>query len=218
VFGAAGTDLGYRILVTDTAAGESREYRNEPGSPSRALTDTAAFALPCTEGGGAAVASAGSPHRETTRRPFEVQPVAAVEAAARPGAPGSVEAGDGCGVAGEGFHCFHHGRFRMDVSWTLPDGRTGPGYRVPRVATESSGLFIFFDRSNWEVLARVLDGCSYNGRYWVLAAYATDLGLDITVTDRETGESKLYRKVPGPGGEAIVDIGAFEGACREPSR
>ena len=52
VLGAATTDLGYRILVTDTVTGESRSYENEPGRPAPAIVDTEAFSLPC--GGGAA--------------------------------------------------------------------------------------------------------------------------------------------------------------------
>ncbi len=51
VLGASTTDLGYRILVTDTVAGESRSYVNEPGRPAPAIVDTKAFSGPC--GGGA---------------------------------------------------------------------------------------------------------------------------------------------------------------------
>ena len=51
VLGAATTDLGYRILVTDTVTGESRSYVNEPGQPAPAIVDTEAFSEPC--GGGA---------------------------------------------------------------------------------------------------------------------------------------------------------------------
>ena len=53
VLGAATTDLGYRILVTDTVTGESRSYVNEPGQPAPAIIDTEAFSGPC--GAGAAV-------------------------------------------------------------------------------------------------------------------------------------------------------------------
>ena len=45
VLGASTTDLGYRILVTDTVTGESRSYENEPGLPAPAIVDTEAF--PC---------------------------------------------------------------------------------------------------------------------------------------------------------------------------
>ncbi len=47
VFGAATTDLGYRIEVMDTLTGEMREYLNEPGAPAPAITDVTAFANSC---------------------------------------------------------------------------------------------------------------------------------------------------------------------------
>ncbi len=43
VFGASTTDLGYRIAVTDTKTGAVKEYRNEPGLPAPAITDSEAF-------------------------------------------------------------------------------------------------------------------------------------------------------------------------------
>ena len=47
VFGATTTDLGYTIQVTDTATGAVREYRNEPGKPAAAITDSTAFPEGC---------------------------------------------------------------------------------------------------------------------------------------------------------------------------
>ena len=49
VFGASTTDLGYAIRVTDTATGTVKEYRNEPGMPAPAITDTKAFAGGCRQ-------------------------------------------------------------------------------------------------------------------------------------------------------------------------
>ena len=43
VFTGGTTDLGYRVRVTDTVTDEIRDYRNEPGRPARATTDTTAF-------------------------------------------------------------------------------------------------------------------------------------------------------------------------------
>ena len=50
VLGASTTDLGYRILVTDTVTGESRSYSNEPGRPAPAIVDTEAFSGACAAG------------------------------------------------------------------------------------------------------------------------------------------------------------------------
>ena len=52
VLGASTTDLGYRIVVTDTVTGESRSYENEPGQPAPAIVDTEAFPEPCVDGAG----------------------------------------------------------------------------------------------------------------------------------------------------------------------
>ena len=49
VFGAAATDIGYRIAVTDTRASRVMEYENRPGSEARALSDTNAFRGACDE-------------------------------------------------------------------------------------------------------------------------------------------------------------------------
>jgi uncharacterized repeat protein (TIGR03803 family) len=43
VFGAAATDVGYTIQVTDTQTGDVRTYTNPLGTTSPAITDTAAF-------------------------------------------------------------------------------------------------------------------------------------------------------------------------------
>ena len=50
VLGASTTDLGYRIVVTDTITDESRSYTNEPGRPAPAIVDTQAFSVPCRGG------------------------------------------------------------------------------------------------------------------------------------------------------------------------
>ncbi|MYA07845.1 MAG: sorbosone dehydrogenase family protein [Holophagales bacterium] len=47
VYGASTTTLGYVIRVTDTATGDVREYRNEPGRPAPAITDARAFPDSC---------------------------------------------------------------------------------------------------------------------------------------------------------------------------
>lgn len=47
VFGASSTDLGYVIRVTDTVTETVREYRNVPGMPAAAVTDSTAFPDGC---------------------------------------------------------------------------------------------------------------------------------------------------------------------------
>ena len=47
VYAASATDLGYVIRVTDTAAGESKEFRNEAGRTASAVVDPEAFSSLC---------------------------------------------------------------------------------------------------------------------------------------------------------------------------
>ena len=47
VYGASTTDLGYVIRVADTTTGDVREYRNEPGQPAAAISDSRAFPDSC---------------------------------------------------------------------------------------------------------------------------------------------------------------------------
>ena len=101
----------------------------------------------------------------------------------------------------------------MTVEWRDgAGGSTGSG-RVVHAGTNDSGMFTFFDRDNWEVLIKVLDGCSANGHVWVFGGSTTDLGYVIRVTDTVTGAVKEYRNEPGTAAAAITDIAAFPGGC-----
>jgi len=108
--------------------------------------------------------------------------------------------------------CLHGGRYQVGVEWSTDDGASGAGRRAAP-ATRDSGLFWFFAPDNWEMLIKVLDGCRHNGHHWVFAASATNLGLKLTVTDTETGKSKVYRKDPGEPAPAFTDVAAFPEAC-----
>ena len=108
--------------------------------------------------------------------------------------------------------CLADSRYSVRMKWSTLDGKSGPG-TVVRSATNDSGLFYFFETANWETLVKVLDGCAINGHWWVYAASATDLGLDVTVTDTATGAVKNYPKGPGIPASAIADSEAFEGSC-----
>ena len=84
---------------------------------------------------------------------------------------------------------------------------------VVRAGTNDSGLFQFFGTDNWEMLIKVLDGCSVNGHVWVFGAATTDLGYRIEVTDTATGEVREYLNEPGRPAPASTASTAFENAC-----
>lgn len=103
--------------------------------------------------------------------------------------------------------CLHDGRFQVEVSRT---GSAGPGPgTVVQTDSDDSGLFWFFGPENWEMLLKVLDGCSINDHFWVFAASATDVEWTITVTDTATHASKQYHHPAGSPSPAITDTAAF---------
>ncbi len=108
--------------------------------------------------------------------------------------------------------CLRDSRYAVTVDWRNAVGQSGAG-RVASEGTDDSALFTFFDRDNWEVLIKVLDGCSVNGHAWVYGASTTDLGYVIRVTDTATGAVKEYHNEPGLRAPAITDVTAFPDGC-----
>ena len=109
--------------------------------------------------------------------------------------------------------CLHDGRYEVKVTWRTVAGESGAASVVPE-ATMDSGLFRFFDPVNWEILIKVLNGCSVNGHYWVYGASTTDLGYVIRVRDTTTGSVKEYLNEAGRPAAAITDNKAFRRPCQ----
>ena len=90
----------------------------------------------------------------------------------------------------------------------------GLGFRRrPAVAQREAQPRLVVGGENWEVLIKVLDGCSLNGHVWVFGASTTNLGYLIHVTDTVTGTFKEYRNEPGRPAPAITDPTVFPGGC-----
>ena len=102
------------------------------------------------------------------------------------------------------------GRFRAEVTWRDFQEQTGPG-KTADFANQDSGLFYFFSPNNIEMLVKVLDGCNIPGfgTYWVFFAATTDVEFTLTVTDTQSGESKIYTNPLGQPANAITDTQAF---------
>ncbi|MEL7060846.1 MAG: hypothetical protein AAGN46_12560 [Acidobacteriota bacterium] len=99
-------------------------------------------------------------------------------------------------------------RFQVTVTWRDFDGNMDVGRPAP-FRTDQSGLFTFFDRGNWEVTVKVLDGCGVNDRYWVFLSAATNVEYTVTVTDTETGMVEVYQNPLGVDSPAFTDTDAF---------
>lgn len=105
--------------------------------------------------------------------------------------------------------CLNNDRFRVQVAWRIASGQTGVGSVVP-VTSDDSGLLWFFDANNWEMLVKVLNGCSApNPRYWVFFAATTNVQYTVTVTDTQTGAVKVYFNPLNTTSPAVTDTGAF---------
>ncbi len=114
--------------------------------------------------------------------------------------------GGGCATSNTRL-CLTGSRFRVEATWTTPDGNTGSGRAVS--LTTDTGYFWFFDSANVEVIIKVLNGCGVNNRYWVFAGGLTNTRVRLTVTDTRTGASKQYDNPQGTAFRPIQDTGAF---------
>ena len=100
-------------------------------------------------------------------------------------------------------------RFAVSVEWRNGAGVVADALRVPGVGTPASGLFYFFDPLNWELLAKMANGCGLNGRYWVFVSGSTELFYRLEVADVVRGAQRIYFSYPGPNPPAITDTDAF---------
>ena len=102
-----------------------------------------------------------------------------------------------------------NGRYRVRLDWQTA---TASGQALPVAdGSADSGLFTFFSPSNWEMMVKLLDGCSLNNKRWVYAAGTTDVAWTLTVTDRNSGAFKTYHNNLGEPSKTITDSSAF--AC-----
>ncbi|MEM8964447.1 MAG: hypothetical protein AAGD38_23375, partial [Acidobacteriota bacterium] len=171
VYYASLSQVAYELLVEDTATGQILRYENEAGTfASRG--DIRAFS------------------EAVTTNPTITSTLATIGEIATTVAPRSdVD----CGVPDT--LCFHDGRFAVTVSWQAFDGTSGVGVPVPLAG--DSGAFSFFDSSNLELLVKILDGQSINGRWWVFYGSLSNVGYTLTVRDLETGVVRTYENEVG---------------------
>ncbi len=114
--------------------------------------------------------------------------------------------GENCVAAPERL-CLLQNRFAVEVSWTNYQGASGSG--IARPLTSDSGLFWFFAPANLELLVKMVDGCSFNGHYWVYAAATTDVEYHLRVTETATGAYRTFDNTLGTASPAFTSIDAF---------
>ncbi len=101
-----------------------------------------------------------------------------------------------------------NGRFEVRASFRTPRGQQGVGQAVQ--LTADTGYFFFFNADNVELVVKVLNGCGLNGNYWVFAGGLTNVEVELTVTDTETGgPPKVYTNPLRVPFQPIQDVRAF---------
>ena len=102
--------------------------------------------------------------------------------------------------------CLGDDRFEVEVTWWDFEGGSGEG-RAQALSSDT-GVFWFFDRESAELVVKILDGRAINGSYWVYYGSLTNVGFELTVTEKATGLTKTYSN---PAGEfaSVGDTEAF---------
>jgi len=104
--------------------------------------------------------------------------------------------------------CLAGERFLVTARWAVGGGAQYAADAMP--LTSDTGWFWFFRPSNVELIVKVLDGCTVNGRFWVFAAGLTNVEVELQVEDLEAaGEVRRYVNVAGTPFAPVLDTGAF---------
>jgi Fibronectin type III domain/Metallo-peptidase family M12 len=184
VFYGALTDVEYWLTVSDTVSGQIASYHNQPfnicgGADTKAIAN----------------ASSAVSWQEPSSTPLSVETASDQTASD----------GTACGgVAGD--LCLLGNRFRVEVEWTKLSGQQGVGTAIPD--SDRTGYFWFFNADNTELVVKMLDGRSNNGKFWFFYGALSNVHYEITVTDTQTGAAQTY--VNGQGNLCgRADINAF---------
>ncbi len=218
IFAAGLTNLYVDVMVTDTVTGQVEVYNNPQSTDFLPIQDTGSFGG-CDQAHDAAFAEATHLRaRESTAALRSQETVGdrglrtllrsleGIELAA--GAGLEVQPRTGSCIPSSTALCLGQGRFRIDATFATGSGQSGSAHPFP--LTDDTGYFWFFRETNVELLIKVLDGCSLNDRFWMFAAGLTNVEVDITITDTETGSSKTYRSPKGNSFDPILDSNALD--------
>jgi len=225
VFAGGLTNVKAIMKVIDSETGVAATYYNAPGSAFQPVRDQETFAvcpqganlygesryllgddeMEALRGGSVGAPTVGAPAfwpaAVAERRPLDNR------APAFPPAATLAQDGGGSCVPDEQTLCLEKGRFAVRATWEKQDGETGDAVAWP--LTGDTGLYWFFDSSNVEMVLKVLDACEQNGYRWVFAGGLTDVGVNMTVTDTETGEVRPFTNPPGTLFRPVQELMAF---------
>lgn len=123
--------------------------------------------------------------------------------------PWRLELGGGTAPCVEGSRtlCLQGGRFEVSATFLTSAGRSGEAMAVP--LTSDTGYLWFFRDTNVEVVVKVLRGCGINGHFWVFAGGLTDVEVNLSVRDSDTGVERTYTNARDTAFQPIQDTSAF---------
>jgi len=104
--------------------------------------------------------------------------------------------------------CLNDGRFRVTTDWATVQDTSGQGMAGDLGLTDT-GYFWFFNSNNVEMVVKVLNACSFAGRYWVFAGGLTNVEVHMEVCDTDKGILKTYANPLNTPFQPIQDTGAF---------
>jgi hypothetical protein len=181
LFSGALTNVPYTISLLDYTTGQFKYY-TEPGG---------LFSFADTNAAASAVAGPSSQRLSS----ISTRPFLSPQVAATPCVPGALAL------------CLNANRFQVSVVWSVPSqGTSGQGMATP--ITGDTGHFWFFSPNNIELVLKVLDGRSINGKFWVFYGALSNVEYTITVTDTQTGAVKTYFN-PNGTLASVADTAAF---------
>ena len=102
--------------------------------------------------------------------------------------------------------CLNNGRFKVTATYSSSQG-SGTATAIP--GTSDTGQFWFFSSQNVEMVVKVLNGCTFNQRYWVFAGGLTNVQVTMTVTDMTNASVKTYTNPLNTAFQPIQDTAAF---------
>ena len=185
VFFGGLSDVEYDVRVRDTVAHASRTYHSGPGDLC-GRADTDAFAAASRTGPAVAGADLSGATLGASSRVDLGEPLAA--------------GGGGVCAPAAGVLCLQGGRFAVTVDWMNQHagGVSGVGsVRPAPVGGEKTGFFWFFNQDNVELVVKLIDGRSVNGKFWFFSGGLSDVEYDVHVHDTLTGTTRTYHNEPG---------------------
>ncbi|HKI85447.1 MAG TPA: hypothetical protein VKA53_01755, partial [Thermoanaerobaculia bacterium] len=193
VFYSAGTNVGLTTTVQDTETGAVVTYENPDRHPAAPVLDVSAF----TSDG-----QVGSPYQQTDKSFDYAQDFVQ--------AP---EASTACATTDTSL-CIDN-RFEITVSYHTTQGgrdgsvQVGHAISLSSLSVDRGGLFWFFDKTNPEMLIKVLDACGLSGHYWVFYSAGTSVGLTARVVDTVNHLANTYTNDDKSQAPALLDQQAF---------